>query len=321
MLTLQEKYELDLIIESIVSKFHVDDAEQKRLYQIGFLAGVETITQYEIDSGKLIGQKSLLYKGLLWQQITFAVKKGMSQKQPIPTPKRRSLNYWQGEKGRERAIIELRNALERTEMPKDFYPRLMTEDFLKKFGLHGAIQAVFKHHPYDYLNAAYPNVFMPWEMPYTPSLFFDNPRNVVAATKWLVEKKLGYNISELSREEIWRQQIAAKISKEDFCDHGLRVIMKHYGSPQIPMKMTYPGMFFPWSFQSKTKWRGKKGKRVAAIATRWVIERYAKISPDYKDITCSFFMRNGLWGMLTSKILGFNCSPKKALENAYPRHD
>lgn len=225
--------------------------------------------------------------------------------------------YWSGSKGRERAIQALQNALKESGCDQALYPKLVTDKFLTEFRLAVPWQKVFGWDRFAYLDAAFPGSYHPWEFSVTPKFYFDSPENIIKAVRWLVEKKLGYDMEKLSVCDIWRQQIAMKITKVTFSEHGLRKIIAIYKAPEKALRLAYPDKFLQWSFQRKSKWQGEAGKQLAAKATRWVIEDYLGLTQETVKVSCKFFSNNGLWGMLTAKSLGFNASPQKALLNAY----
>ncbi len=225
---------------------------------------------------------------------------------------------WDGLRGKKRAIKALKLALEKTGYAPEHFPKLLNYHFFEEFRLVTPLKNIFEYDRFSYLNATFPSRYHAWDLSFTQRGFFDSLDHLKDATKWLVRKKLGYDIDGLSVHEIWEKKIALKIGKEDFCQNGLRGVMAVYGSPEPVLRLTYPGKFLPWSFQRRDKWYGRSGKALAALATRWVVERYAKISPLSPKITFYFFVQNGLHGMITARSLGFNSSPKKAMRNAYP---
>ncbi len=154
----------------------------------------------------------------------------------------------------------------------------------------------------------------------TPKGYFNEKSHVVAATKWLTEEVLGLKVTGMTPKEVWREQISRKVRKEDFEENGLRGLLAKFGnSPERIMRFVYPNKFKEWDFPSKGKWSRPDAYALAARATRWVIEDYAGLKPDSPKIGFRFFIENGLHGMITSRKLGFNSSPKAAMMNAYPR--
>lgn len=232
---------------------------------------------------------------------------------------RAPMRYWGGRGGRSRATKVLRSILEETGIDPEQYPKLVTQRFLIEFKITTPVLKLFKTH-YGYLNAAYPGRYHPWEMPYTTANFFEKKANVIKAVRWMVEEKLHYPIPYLTIKEIWRQRIAQKITKKVFSQYGLREIMATYQSPEPVLRMVYPGKFLDWSFQTKGKWKGEEGKKLAARATRWFVEEYLELHPTSADLTWNMFIRNGFHGLITSRALGFNSSPRAALRNAYPEY-
>lgn len=233
---------------------------------------------------------------------------------------RKPNGYWKKEQGKDRAIEALRHVLKKTNYDQALYPKIISQKFLREVGLLAACSRFFKTQ-FEYLSATFPGVFSPWKMNVTPDFFFDSKENVKTAVHWLVQKILGYALNKLTPEEIWENKISAIITKDTFSKYGLREIIAIYKSPEPVLRMVYPEKFLPWDFPNKKKWAGEKGRKLAAQATRWLIEEKAKTSPFSPQITCEFFRQNRLWGMLTDKKLGFNTSPRAALENAYPDSD
>ncbi|WP_456717751.1 MULTISPECIES: hypothetical protein [unclassified Bradyrhizobium] len=227
------------------------------------------------------------------------------------------MRHWVGKGGRERAAAALREAFSATGYPEDLYPKLMTERFLEEFKLTTPLQKLFGNH-FAYLDAAYPGRYRPWELPVTPRGFFDVEANVIEAIRWLVEERLGLALSKMKVAEVWRERVADRVTKDVFLANGLNEIMATYKSPEPVMRMAYPDKFLEWSFQRKGKWDGEAGLQLARRATRWLFEHYLEMSPLDERISCETFRQNGLWGMLTSRSLGFNTSPVAALRNAYP---
>ena len=226
--------------------------------------------------------------------------------------------YWKGKIGQKRGVKELKRIMAKTNYPSELYPKILTAKFLSEFKLARPWQIHFNYDRFAYLDAAFPGKYYPWEFSVTPRKYFDIYENRVKAVKWLVEEKLGFDMGKMSIYDVWKEKVALKITKQIFNNHELREIMAIYKSPEPILKKVYPDKFLPWSFPIKPKWKGEKGKKLAAEATRWVIEEYAGISPLNDSIGFNFFIQNGLRGMITAKSLGLNSSPKAALQNAYP---
>lgn|GEM_PF-1762204 len=231
--------------------------------------------------------------------------------------------YWGSEGkagwGRRRAIKALKKALESTGYPPELYPKIASYRFFVEMRLTAPLNKFFGWSQYAYLDAAFPGKYKPWEMNFSPKGFFEKRENIVSAVKWMVEEKMNIPMEELTVYEVWEMRIDKKITKEIFSFYGLREVLARYNnSPGKVLKDVYPEKFLPWSFPCKEKWKGEEGKRLAAQATKWVIEEYAGISPLSSEIGYRFFTENGLHGMITSRSLGFNSSPKAALINAYP---
>lgn len=224
--------------------------------------------------------------------------------------------YWKGVRGKVRAVFALRKILQKTKASPADYPKLLTNDFFEKTGLERPLLRLFNYDRFAYLNAAFPDQYRPWEFKVTTPGFFDSDERIIEAVKWLIEEVLGYPMVSLSVHQVWEMQIGQNISQHMFCQNGLREILTHYSVSEA-CNMAYPGKFLPWSFIRHDMWSGQDGLELAARATKWLIEEHVGINPRSPKISCSFFRKHHLWGMLTSKKLGFNSSPAKALKNAF----
>ena len=232
---------------------------------------------------------------------------------------RRPNGYWDDPKNLTKAIKEFKTLLKSSGYRMEDFPLIVNEDFIVDHGFRTPLNKFFNGSPFTFLDAAFPGKYRPWNMSVTPMKCFADEAQVIKATKWLVETILGFDMDNLDEYEIWRLNIGQRIEKEDFEKNGLRGLLSRFNnSPGKILLFVYSGKFKEWSFSNKDKWsRGAESLELAARATRWVIEEYARIEPSSK-IGYKFFIDNGLHGMITSKKLGFNSSPKAALENAYP---
>lgn len=232
-------------------------------------------------------------------------------------------NYWKGKIGKKRALRLMQNILENGNYEKTDYPLIMSDNFITSVGLSSPCQKHFGSSPFAFLDAIYPNVYKPWEMSITPMGFFTaNVEEVKSAVIWLVEDKLSIELSKMNKKEVWQKKISKQLTKQVIEDSGLRGLLAIYNnSAERLIRLAYPDKFMPWDFPGKDKWKGEDGLRLAAEATRWVVEVYSGLNPTSYSIGYKFFVENGLHGMITSRSLGFNSSPKAALSNAYPDMD
>ncbi len=234
--------------------------------------------------------------------------------------KKRPNGYWKVKNRRSRAIRELKELLERSGYEEFEYPLVVNHNFISKLGLATPLDTIFNGSPFAYLDAVYPKKYKPWMMSVTPINYFEKKKNVFLATRWLIEEVLGFDIPNLSDKDIWRLGIGRKIRKEDFESNGLRGLLARFdNSPEKIIRLAYPKKFQEWDLGSGKKWSREDALKLAGKATRWVIEYYAELTPESPKIGYRFFVENGLRGMITSKKLGFNSSPKAVLRNAYPK--
>ncbi|HOB90193.1 MAG TPA: hypothetical protein PLN18_01025 [Candidatus Colwellbacteria bacterium] len=168
--------------------------------------------------------------------------------------KKRPNNYWKGERGKRKAVEELREILLSSGYGERDYPLVVNHDFIVDHGLSFPLQTMYGSSPFLFLDAVFPGRFHPWEMATTPKYWFESDDRAIAATKWLVEEVLGFDIPNLDEKEIWRRRIGVKIRRSDFDDNGLRGLISQFGnSPKRLLELAYPGKFQEWDFQSKDK--------------------------------------------------------------------
>ncbi len=235
----------------------------------------------------------------------------------------RPYGYWHGAKGRQRAIEAIRWLVEeKLRIPVDEIPGKINTDLLEEHGLETPMNLVFRGSPYELINAAYPGMFEPWEMEVTPTNYFNEREDrQVKAIKWLVEGKLGYAIPDMTKEEIWDERVARKVTKDVIGNYGLRGLLAFFdNTPEKMLRLAYPDKWYDWSFIRHGMWKGEDGRELAARAVRWLFEERLCIPASRipQCATQSLFYREGFSGLLTTKSLGFETSPYAAVENAYP---
>ncbi|MEA2701908.1 MAG: hypothetical protein QOE22_617 [Candidatus Parcubacteria bacterium] len=272
------------------------------------------------EAPRKIGQVTFKEHGLGgWLQVFFhsspfdAIKFAFPEKRFLGHHMVRApRNYW----NLERAVESLQNALRETGRPPEEYPKLLTRSFFENAGLFSPLTSLFGRDRFAYLNQAFPNRYHPWEFAKTPKGYFDLKENVIRATRWLVEEKLGIPMLTLTAGEIWDRRLETTLTRRAFSEHGLEAIIKAYGSPEPILRLVYPDKFLPWSFCTQGKWVGSEGRVTAALATMWLLDEHLEISPLSPLVTPSLFRKYGLAGMLSSKNVGL--SLRELLRSAYP---
>lgn len=111
------------------------------------------------------------------------------------------------------------------------------------------------------------------------------------------------------------------LSKDDICSYGLRGLLAKYGNSTYGLfKGLFPSKIHPWTIFGAKKIWSENPHEIAASAVQWLFERYLEVP--IKDIpsvaTCDLFWNVGYSGIMTNRRLGFNSSPFRALDNAYP---
>lgn len=122
-------------------------------------------------------------------------------------------------------------------------------------------------------------------------------------------------------EEIlnWSQEdVRNHLSQRTFYENGSRALLRPFNDSVFrAIENAYPGKFKKWEFRQNRMWKGHAGLKLAAEATRWLIEEKLKWPPEdvREKLCCDTFIINGFSGMLMECLNG---SPYKAIENAYP---
>jgi hypothetical protein len=145
-----------------------------------------------------------------------------------------------------------------------------------------------------------------------PNNFFHGELGKVRAshiTRYLLEDRLGLRVEDIPRA----------IHKKLFYDNGLTWMLGSCfdWSPYRAIDNAYPGRFHKWQFNVKGMWQGPDRFKLAAEATRWMIEDQEKVAVDLipQRISATTFGRYNLRGMLS---VCFKGSFFRAIENAYP---
>ena len=145
-----------------------------------------------------------------------------------------------------------------------------------------------------------------------PNNFFRGPEGRGRAgviTRYLLEEKLGIKVDDIPRA----------IHKKLFYDNGLTWMLGSCfdWSPYKAIDNAYPERFHKWQFNVKGMWQGPERFRLAAEATRWMIQDVERVTVDDipQRISATTFGKYNLRGMLS---VCFRGSFFRAIENAYP---
>ena len=145
-----------------------------------------------------------------------------------------------------------------------------------------------------------------------PNNFFhgqEGRRRAGIITRYLLEDKLGVPVAEIPKT----------IHKKLFYENGLTWMLGSCfdWSPYRAIDNAYPGRFHKWQFNVKGMWQGPDRYRLAAQATRWMIEdiESCPVCDIPKNISATTFGKHNLRGMLS---VCFKGSFFRAIENAYP---
>jgi len=145
-----------------------------------------------------------------------------------------------------------------------------------------------------------------------PNNFFEGERGrgrAAIITRYLLEEKLGIEVENIPRA----------IHKKLFYQNGLTWMLGSCfdWSPYKAIDNAYPGRFHKWQFNVKGMWQGPDCLKLAAEATRWMIEEKEGVPVEEipQRISATTFGKYNLRGMLS---VCFRGSFFRAIENAYP---
>lgn len=152
----------------------------------------------------------------------------------------------------------------------------LNRDWFKDKRLYGALLKIYNGIIYDFINAAYPNVFNPWDFITVGSEYWKKKDNRIKAIKWLIDKLLKEKYVN-SIDEIPR-----KVSSSTFIENGLGTLMvKYYDHVSDAINEIYPNRFYIWQYIFAPEgYYCNKQNRIKCI--REFIEEYLKM--DLRDI-------------------------------------
>jgi len=233
--------------------------------------------------------------------------------------KRVKNGYWKGKRGYNRAREAVAWLLRKHDVRSAEDCELTGKDFVDA-GLSGMLQHVFNDSPLLAFQSYFPDMKM-WQSAGTPRGFFGSDANRITATVWYLQQRGLPSIIELDDVEVYEAGIRTITSKDDMCSYGLRGLLAKYGNSTYGLfSSLFPSKIHPWTIFGAKKIWSENPHEIAASAVRWLFEKYLEV--DGKDIpaiaTCNLFWNVGYSGILTNRRLGFNSSPYRALDNAYP---
>ncbi len=233
---------------------------------------------------------------------------------------RAGTRYWSGNTGYDHAVDAVKWFINKNDLhDAEDCKKITTSDF-EKDGLSGMLQKVFNDSPYLALKSVFPDL-KPWQMKSAPFRFYNEEKNrKYAITEYMISTGVG-NIELMTTEELFDTNFKVFSTKEAICDAGLRGILAKYdGSTYSLFSSLFPLQIKPWSLKGNRKAWAVNPKETAGEAIRWLFDRYLGLSieeiPEYAS--CSLFWNMGFSGIMSNKNIGFNASPFKALDNAYP---
>ncbi len=233
-------------------------------------------------------------------------------------------DYWRGLEGIERAeaaTTRMLTELELTELSKRQPLRSaaqITSSVFEWCGLGRMLEIVYAGSPRAALRAVLvtPGI-PPWRHERSPKGYWrgvEGLEHAQEATRTLIGE---YGWAGLSAE-----QVAARVSRKMFLEHGLRGMLDavYERRGYDALADIYPGLQ-PWQMSTAPHgyWTGPERRAHGRTATRWLIRRMGLRGSPLADIArrlgTEIFEANGLSGMLSCV---YDNSPYAALEDVFP---
>lgn len=229
-------------------------------------------------------------------------------------------NIWNGKNGYENVLFAIKWFIKNKNIKTKRDCRYITTNDFIELGLNGMLQAHFNSSPLLALKTQFPDL-NEWETTRTPNGFFDTKeKKINSLLSYLLFNNVP-SILELTPEYTYELGLRRFVSKDSISKYGLRGLLNNYkNSPYDLFRDIFPKQILPWTLGfSKKVWKDNP-LEVASEAIKWLFEQYLKIPQEeiLEYATCNLFWNVGFSGILTNRNLGFNSSPYKAIDNAYP---
>lgn len=197
-------------------------------------------------------------------------------------------NYWNEITGKlaTRWLI-----LEKHKMTREKVKELLTYDFFEENGLGGMLATLYHDSPFEALNAAFPDEYMPWELLSCPQDFW-NEKTVIQAIRWLILVKLKW-----SRKEVCEKYSDKVLEKNDL---GGMPYHLFGGTVYKGLALAFPDEeYMAWELSSCPQRFWKDDENIKA-SLMWVKRKFP-------NATVENFKSNGLGGLL-NHMFGGNIS-------------
>lgn len=115
-------------------------------------------------------------------------------------------------------------------------------NFFAKYKLRTMLYKIYNNSPYAMLNDIYPGRFKPWELRHASVMLWQDPKNRIAATKWLIEDKLKFT------DDVLKDELSTKLFKDNGLNGMLSQVYNH--SPFKAIDEAYPNKFHRYDFRN-----------------------------------------------------------------------
>lgn len=202
-----------------------------------------------------------------------------------------------------RYVIEEVNGWKREDICTSF-----NSSFITKHKLSGVLKHIYNGSVYNMINDAYPNEFMPWELAATPKYFWKDTNNCILATRWLLDKKLQWDITKIKNEfngNVFKENGFTGLLKWGWNGETFRAINLSY--PELKLK--------PWELKRIPLNNFTREESIEVI--RDFIE--VKMQWDEEEILTNWRSRNlSSHGVFKFVVTHFNNSMYEAINAVYP---
>ena len=125
----------------------------------------------------------------------------------------------------------------------------LNRKWFKDRKLYSSLLRFYKGRIVDYVNAAFPNLFKPWEFSTVGNTYWKNKENRLNALRWLTDKLLQDKVINSIVD------IPEKVDGNTFKEYNIHSLLLIYynGHAYFAFNELYPNKFYPWQYQTVIK--------------------------------------------------------------------
>ena len=200
-------------------------------------------------------------------------------------------DYWQGEKGKENAILAMKWLIEeKLKWSENEIIEKLNQEVFKEHNLIGMLKRAFSCSLFEAIDATYPGRFRKWQIGDHVKNDYWTKEEGILAVKWLIEHKLKWSDNDIKKN----------YSKQIYKDNNLYGMIQicFNSSPFEAINAAYPDKFKEWELPNVPRnfWNSDKN---CINATKWLIEEKLKwdIPTAKQKLSQRHFKNNNLNGL------------------------